>query len=251
MLNLDELKRQFNKIDFREKRTGLYKILVPFFHEDGDMYDMFVEESPTNDSLLRVSDYGLTLMKLSYNFDLDTENKREVFNSIISQNRCFEEKGNIFFDVAPKNFQSAIYQMAQVIAKITNMDIISKEAINSYFYEFLQSFIYDCFGQYNVKQNTLPLKTQDLKVDFELPIDKKPIYIFGVNDNNKASRVVISCLRFNIQKLPYRSLVIHEDLESLSAFNRREITNTADKQFASLDDFKEQGLEYVQREIAS
>lgn len=72
MLNLDELKRQFNIIDFREKRPGIFKVLLPFFHEDGDMYDVFIEE--IND-YIRISDYGLTMMKLSYNFEFDTDHK--------------------------------------------------------------------------------------------------------------------------------------------------------------------------------
>ena len=89
MLNLQGLESlitEFKTLQFREKRLGLFKILVPFFYEDGDMYDLFVEECPCNTNLLRISDHGLTLMKLSYNFDIDTPRKKEILESTISQN---------------------------------------------------------------------------------------------------------------------------------------------------------------------
>ena len=46
MLDIDGLRRTFGQFDFREKRIGVYKVLAPFFYEDGDMYDIFVEELP-------------------------------------------------------------------------------------------------------------------------------------------------------------------------------------------------------------
>ena len=73
----------------------------------------------------------------------------------------------------------------------------------------------------------------------------------GKNENRKASKVIISCLSFQQKKIPYRSLIIHEDFEGLSSFYRNQITNAADKQFATLDDFRTGGMEYIERELAS
>lgn len=123
MRALEDLKKDFTGIDFREKRPNLFKVIIPFFHEDGDMYDIFIEESPANRDLIRISDYGLTEMRLSYVLDLDTEHKKEVFQDIVSQNRCSMDNGNIFLDVRPDQFTIGIYQFAQTISKITNMDI--------------------------------------------------------------------------------------------------------------------------------
>lgn len=77
------------------------------------------------------------------------------------------------------------------------------------------------------------------------------MFIFGVNENTKASKVVISCLSFQKQKIPFRSLIVHEDFDGLSSFYRNQITNMADKQFTSLDDFRTEGLDYISRELAS
>ena len=104
--------------------------------------------------------------------------------------------------------------------------------------------------KYNIIRNFAPTKDKQLLVDYKIE-GSRPLFIFGVNENTKASKVVISCLTFQKQKLPFRSLVIHEDFGTLSSFYRNQITNAADKQFTSLEDFKAEGLEYIQREYAS
>ena len=209
MLQLNDLQKNFGRIDFREKRPGIFKVLVPFFHEDGDMYDIFVEECPGNSEKIRISDYGLTLMKLSYAFDIDTENKQQVLESIVQQNRCDLDNGAIFLVIEPHQFEAGLSQMIQVISKVSNMDIISREVIRSYFYEMLDTFVTTVFKDFHVQKDFAPLPDLDLKVDYLLPNpNKKPIFLFGVNDNTKASRVVISCLQFNnryIWPLPIRS----------------------------------------------
>lgn len=251
---LDSLAKEFGPIQFREKRSGLFKILVPFFYEDGDMYDLFVEESPKNKGLLRISDYGLTLMKLSYNFEIDTSRKQEVLESTIIQNRCFFDRGLIFLDVSPTQFSMGIYQFAQVISKVNAMDILSYDTVQSMFYDYLNSYMDKNLRQYNYTKNYLPTKDRQLVVDYSIPTrikGAKPLFIFGVNENTKASKVVISCLSFQKQKIPFRSLIVHEDFDNLSSFYRKQITNAVDKQFASLDDFQSEGIDYIERELAS
>lgn len=248
MLDLVLLKQNFSHIDFREKRPGLFKVIVPFFHEDGDMYDIFIQECPDRSNVIKISDYGITLMKLSYAFDIDTTHKEDVLESIISQNRCKLDDGEISLLVTPAQFEGGIYQFAQVISKVSSMDIISKEIAKSYFYDFLNEFVYSDLSKFGVRANVSPVDDKELKVDYEIP-SKRPIYLFGVKDDAKASRVVISCLNFNMLGLPYRSLIVYEDIDKLSKFNKNQLTNTADKQFTSLKQFQEKAIEYIEREL--
>lgn len=250
MLDLTDLKLKLPHVDFREKRPGLFKVLIPFFYEDGDMYDIFIQESHDNSSFIKVSDCGLTLMKLSYAFDIDTPRKQEILESIISQNRCELEDGEIILYITPSQFEGGIYQFAQVISKVSNMDINSKEITKSYFYDFLNDFVCSKLYKFGIKSNIFPTKSPDFKVDYEIP-SKRPIYLFGVKDDTKASRVVISCLNFNMLNLSYRSLIVYEDIDRLTQFNKNQLTNTADKQFTSLEQFQERAVEYIERELKS
>ena len=139
-------------------------------------------------------------------------------------------------------------------SKINAMDMLSYDIVQSLFYENLNSYMKENFKQYNYTKDFRPTKDNQLVVDYHVPTHAggaKPLFIFGVNENTKASKVVISCLSFQKQKIPFRSLIVHEDFDGLSSFYRNQITNMADKQFTSLDDFRTEGLDYISRELAS
>ena len=83
MTGLELLKQQFNgHVAFRERRPDVVQVLAPLFHEDGDMVDIFIDESRNGSNKVRISDHGMTLMRLTYSYDLDTENKQRIFNRI-------------------------------------------------------------------------------------------------------------------------------------------------------------------------
>ena len=239
MLDLEELKRGFQNIDFREKRVGLYKVLVPFFHEDGDMYDIFVEET-SDKSQLRVSDHGLTLMRLSYSFDVNTEKKKDILESIILQNHTQMDDGMIYLDVAPHQFQPAISKLA----------IIKREVQRSMFPEMLCAFVRERLKIFDIAENFAPTDDDQLIVDFKIAAPR-PIFLYGVSENLKASKTLISCLRFKEQGIPFRSMVVHENMDQLSPFYRAQLTNVVQKQFFSLDGFYAQGLQYIKDELSA
>ncbi len=248
---LELLKEQFNqRIDFHEKRPGITQLIAPFYYEDGDMLDIFYEESPEK-TKIRITDYGMSLMHLSYTYDLDTPNKERIFQNIISENGLKEQNGNIYIDVDPKHLYQMSLQFVQAIAKISSMRQFRREVVQSLFYEMLEEFIYDNLNKYNIVKNVQPLPDRDdLEVDFSLEAGKKPIYLFGVKDVPKARLTTICCLEFQKARLPFRSFVIHQEFETLPKKDRSRLTSAADKQFIDLEDFKKNAEQFIEREIA-
>lgn len=252
MKYLDLLKEQFNnQIAFREKRPGVFQLVAPLYHEDGDMVDIFLEPTNGGQENIRICDHGMTLMRLSYYFDIDTPNKERIFQRILSENRIAEEKGNLFLDVKPASLYPSVLQFAQAVAKVSNMELFKREVIQTLFYEMLTEFIEDTLRKYSPKPKVFPIPDRDdLEVDFEFDIKPRPIYLFGVKDSAKARLTTISCLEFQRAKLPFKSFVVHEDFESLTRKDRSRITSAADKQFISLDDFKSNAEQVLEREAA-
>lgn len=247
---LDLLRAQFNnRIDLRPKRPGVLQLIAPLFHEDGDMIDIFLEEIGNGN--IRVCDHGMTLMRLSYSFDLDTPNKERIFNKILSENRINESNGNLYIDTKPEALYPAILQFAQTVAKVSNMRLYRREVIQSLFYEMLQEFIEDKLVEYNPKPNVLPITERDeLEVDYQFNLKTRPIYLFGIKDAAKARLATISCLEFQKAKLNFIGFAVHENFDSLSRKDRNRITSAIDKQFVSLDDFKQNSEQVLKREAA-
>jgi hypothetical protein len=252
MSYLDLLKEQFNHhVAFRERRPGVLQLIAPLYHEDGDMMEIFLEPRNGTQERVRVCDHGMTLMRLSYSFELDTPNKELIFQKILAENQVSEENGNLFVEAEPESLYPAILQFAQMVAKVSNMQLYKREVIHSLFYELLAEFIEQSLAKYHPRPSVLPIPTRDdLEVDFAFEITPRPIYLFGVRDTAKARLVAISCLEFQRAKLPFKSFVVHEDFEELGRKDRNRITSAADKQFISLDDFKENAQQVLEREAA-
>jgi hypothetical protein len=249
---LDLLKEQFSHhVAFRERRPGVLQLLAPLYHEDGDMMEIYLEPRNGGEERVRVCDHGMTLMRLSYSFDLDTPNKERIFQKILAENQVSEENGNLFVEARPGSLYPAILQFAQTVAKVSNMQLYKREVIHSLFYELLADFIEQSLARYHPRPGVFPIPSRDdLEVDFEFDIKPRPIFLFAVRDPAKARLAAISCLEFQRAKLSFKSFVVHEDFEALGKKDRSRITSAADKQFISLDDFKDNAEQVLEREAA-
>ena len=244
----DNLARQFgSQVSLEETEHGVYRVYAPFFHEDGDMYSVYFEVTG-NQVLIR--DYGNTLMRVSYTYDIHTTHQKKVLSEIVSANRGELDGGELLVRTTAEQISQALMQYTQLVAKVSNIDILRRENVRSLFYEHLDGFIDSEMNGYTIKKNITPSKDRDLVVDYVIP-DKRPLYIFGVLENTKAAKVVITCLTFQTQQMPFRSLVIHENADNLSSFNRNRLTNTVGKQYTTLEEFMNQGTRYIRDEFSA
>jgi hypothetical protein len=246
------IKEQFNgHAALRQRRPGIFQLHAPLFHEDGDMVDIFLSEHANGDSKVRVSDEGMTLMRLSYAYDINTESRQRVFQRMLADNGVAFENGCLYLDTASENTYPAVLQFAQTIAKVSSMEYFRREVIQSMFYELLEELILDKLARFNPRKQALPISDQDAyEVDWQFDIRPKPIFLFGVKDRTKALLTTIACQAFTQRKLSYRSVVVHDDSEALSRKDRVRLTNASDKQFTSLDEFRENGPDFFDREAA-
>lgn len=125
------------------------------------------------------------------------------------------------------------------------------ELVHSLFYEILEEIIEERLKQYTPRPHIFPLpERDDLEVDYQFDIKPYPIYLFGVKDSAKARLATICCLEFQRAKLKFKGFVVHEDFDGLSKKDRNRITSATDKQFISLDDFRANAQQVLEREAA-
>lgn len=249
MSYIERLRQGFNEhVSLREKRPGIQKVVAPLFHEDGDMVDIFIEA--LGDDRVRVSDKGLSLMRLSYSYELDTQNKERIFRRILNENRINEDNGMLFLDVLEDQIYPAVLHFSQTVAKVTSMALYRREVIASLFYETLHESVFERLADWTPRENVIPFPQRaELVVDFALDTPKTPIFLFGVKerDTSKLRLAAVSCLEFQRAKVPFRSVVVHQDFAALSKTDQNIITNAADKQFTSLDEFAATGRQAIER----
>ncbi len=251
---LETLRAGFNRhVTFREKRPGIVQVLAPLYHEDGDMIDIFVDLPKSQADPIRISDHGLTLMRLSYTYDVDTPTKRRIFDRILSENGVSEDRGRLYINTNSEHLYPVILQFAQTIAKVSNMQAFKREVIQNMFYESLGDFVKGTLIGYHPADHYVPIPDRDdLEVDWRFPVHPREIFLYGVKDSAKARLAALTCREFQILRVPFRSVIVHEDFENgLSKKDQTRITNAADKQFTSLADFKSNAEEYFHREVSN
>lgn len=246
---LNNVKEEFNSFfSLKEKRENILQVIAPLYHADGDMMEIFLSENAGGDTI-RISDYGLTLMRLSYTLDIDTPSKEKIFNKILSEDSIQNENGILFINVKPEYIYHGLMQLSQAISKITNMRLYKREVIHSLFFELLDEYIMDKLQKYEPKKKFYPLPEHDeYEVNYCFNHRRKPIYLFGVNNTDKARLATISCQKFISEKINFHSLIVLESLDIINKKDQARLMSAADKQFPSLDDFQVHALEYIERE---
>jgi hypothetical protein len=245
------LKAEFNQhIVFRERRPGIFQVIAPLYHEDGDMVDIYLDLPKHDGGVVRISDHGKTLMRLSYSYEIDTATKRRILGRILSENGISEDRGRFQLETTPEHLYPSLLQFAQTVAKVSNMQMFKREVVQNLFYETLNDFVVSQLSPYRPQPHYIPIPDRDdLDVDWRFPLQSRDIYLYGVRDTPKARLVGLECLEYQKLNIPFRSVIIHEDLENgLSKKDQRRITNIADKQFATLADFVSDAERYFARE---
>lgn len=240
------------RFQLSEKRTGIYQLIAPLFHEDGDMMNIYLSDAGNGQIML--SDEGMSLMRLSYTFDLDTDNKVKLFEKTLAERHATNDDGNICMVVPETRIYPAIMEYSQLINTVCNFDLLSRENVSNLFYdslhEILESTIFD---KHSYKQNAYISGYNDMNIDYLFENgDRPPLCLFGVKDTNKAQQVTICCLQLAKYKIPFRSAAVFEDMDKgVTKFARNSLVNTVGKTFTDLKGFEENGLLYLDTELSA
>ena len=252
-MDIGKIKESLNRrmaggIDFYKRRPGKYQLIVPILHEDGDMVDIYFEESPLGKGHVRICDFGMALMRLSYTYEISTPTRENIFESILLNNRVSNDGGNLYLDIPVDRLYEGILQFAGCVQKVCNMRYWSREMVRSAFYDDLEEHVKTELIGFSPEPDLSPVPDNPLlTVDWSLSHNERNFYVFGVPGNDKAKNVAISLLEFQKAQLYYMSLVVHEDMSELGRRELSHLTRNADKQYPDLDAFRQEASRDIPR----
>lgn len=229
-----------------ERRPGEFHVILPIFHEDGDRVDIYIRETPHGG--VRIYDCGMTLMRLSYTFEIGSETRQRTFNNILANNGVKNDGGNLYLDSPVNTLYQSMLQFAGCVQKVCNMRYWSRQTVRSAFYEDLKDCTVVGLKKYTPVADVSPLPDYELiVVDWALKYNKKDIFLFGVKGNDKAKNAAISLLEFKQAKLNFLSIIVHDDMDALGRKESGYLRRHADKQYGNLDEFREDAAADIER----
>ena len=245
-LKSDFRKKIANSIDVVGAGISRFQILHPFTFDDGDHFVILLKKTGGKFVL---TDEGHTLMHLSYSdLDLGKGGYKEIIDTTVTAFNLNNEHGELSLDIPEDRYGDALFSYLQALTKIADIKYLVRERIKSLFFQELKAYLSDTipeskrtFDYCNAKLDTQKI----YPVDCRLETSSKPIFIFGIENDNKCQTATNIIYWWEKQQEPFEVMAIHENQEDL---NRRVLARFSDvcgRQFSSLPSNRERIKDFI------
>lgn len=245
--------------DFREKvcdklrlaSEGLdrYRVFTPFQFEDGDhLAIVFKREG----SAWVLSDEGHTYMHLTYELDerdLHKGTRDKIITNALSVFAVEDRDGELVLTIPDQRYGDALYNFVQALLKITDVTYLSRERVRSTFLEDFRALMEETVPE---SRRTFDwydrARDPDAKYDVDCRINSmaRPLFVFAVQNDDKARDTTISLHQFEKWGLAFRSVAVFEDQESINRRMLARFSDVGEKLFSSLGANRDRIVQYVQ-----
>jgi len=257
-MNIETVREDFKKrvceqIDLQQEGEGRFVVVTPFRFEDGDHFGIFLKKENGHWIL---SDEANTLMHLSYQLDdqdLDSGNRGELIDGSLAGFSVQNRKGELVIPVSGGRFGDALFNFVQALTKVTDVSFLSRERVRSTFLEDFRAFlrsrvpeerlVFDWTDQHHDQAGKYPV---DARVN-HMP---RPLLVYALPNDEKVNVATISLLTFEKWKIPFQSMAIFEDQESIARKTLARFTDICEKTYSNLEGNKDRIAEYLGRVLS-
>ena len=231
------------KIRLEEEGKDRYRVLTPFQFDDGDQLVIVLKKDADRWVL---SDERHTFRHMSYEIDeklLFKGTRNQLIVNALSMFDIENRNGELRLDISDGNFGDTFYDFVQSILKIIDISYLSKVQFKSPFMQTFRSLMLNHVGSDNVSfdwfdssNDNKAIYTVDCKIACDKKPDKKPIFAYAINNDNKTRDVTIALHQFNAWGVEYRPLGIFEGRKKPGANVLQRFGHVCDEYFIGIDD---------------
>lgn len=254
-MNFELLEKEFRKkicdeISLTQEGLNRFIVFNPFMFDDGDHMVVLMKGK---DNEWFFSDEGHTFMHVSYDdIDIDKGTRKKIIDNVLLSYGIRNQDGELITEISNNQFGDALYSYLQGLIKITDVNYLTRERVKSTFMEDFEYLIKEkvpvdrCIFDYFDKQHD---PNGRYMVDCKINGMAKPLFVFGILNDDKFRDVTITCQWFEKNAIPFRSMAIFEDQESINRKVLARFSDVCDKQFSTLAVNKDRISNYLQQII--
>ena len=250
-MDLEKIEKEFktkvcDRVQLLPEGKGRLIVSTPFTFEDGDHLCILLKKS---EDRWYFTDEGHTFMHLSYDdIDVDRGTRRKIIDTVLGTYQVQNADGELRCLVENGHFGDALFSFVQGIIKITDVTYLRRERLRSLFMEEFQSFLEESVPaerytfNYRDPQHDLEGK---YTVDCRINSRRRPLFVFGIPNDDKCRDVTIICLQFEKFEVPFISAAVFENQEEINRKVLARFSDVCERQFPGLQSAKERFAKYL------
>lgn len=218
-------------------REDSVRVSLPLVARDGDHHTVYLSRGNGG---WRISDMGSTMMRLSYENDLNSMlagPRGDLLQQILSESGVNEDDGELFLEVPSDSLLRGLFSLGQSAARIEDLGLWSRSRVESTFHDDLRNILYEVVAPDRITENYAIPGIEDsglYPVDFYIQAQRRPLYLFGVNTSDRARIATIVMQHLLHENHDFDSFVVCSDFFGLPKVDGARLMNAANDVLPSL-----------------
>ena len=200
-----------------------------------------------------LSDEAHTYMHLTYDIDekdLHSGTRQKIISNALSMFQIEDRDGELVLDVPEERYGDALYSFVQGLLKISDVSYLSRERVLSTFMDDFRTVMSETvpeerrsFDWSDPEHDPQGMYTVDCRVNGV----HRPLFVHALAGDGRTRDATIALLQFERWEIPFRSLAIFEDQESISRKVLARFSDVCEKQFSSLTSNRERIARFLKQ----
>ena len=217
---------------------GELMLSADFEFPDGDRYPIYLSETPGG---VRLSDKGDTLMRISYDHDLDaflSGSRGLLVERILGEEQVDQNRGVFYVDAPTDRLSTALFRYGRALTRIYDLTLHSRSRTVSTFYDDLADLILQTADEEQVQRDHL---LPDIPNSEAYPIDYRlvgrgggQVFLYGIPNRDKARLTTIILSHFHRIRLDFDSILVFSDQAEIPRMDLARLSDVGGDMVSSL-----------------
>lgn len=158
--------------------------------------------------------------------------------------------GELRLSVVPNDIGSGVFTFIQALSRINDLTYLRREIARATFMEDFRELM-----QQHIPKDRLSFdyhhpqfdRSKIYPVDAHINNREVPLFVFAIGNNERCRDVTINLHTYRKWDIPFQSVAIFQDQQSISRDVLARFSDVADKQFSSLDSGRTEIVAYFSR----
>lgn len=225
-----------------------FRVFTPFRFEDGDHLAIVLKRK---EGQWVFSDEAHTYMHLTYDIDerdLHRGTRQKIISNTLSTFGVEDRDGELLLNVPNEQYGDALFSFVQALLKISDVSYLSRERARSTFMDDFRTLLSEVTPEERrVFDWSDPLRDPQgiYAVDCRINGMPRPLFVHALAGDGRTRDATIALHQFEKWEIPFRSLAIFEDQESINRKVLGRFSDVCDKQFSNLTPNRERITRFV------